>query len=73
MEPDHKIGLLSAVFIAVISGLMIKVIGDPLVEVTAPKLEDFFENVEESWEDLRETFEDSQEDASNRNRYQRLR
>jgi len=49
---------LGVLLITIISGLIVRVLGDPMVEVTSPALEDFFEDVEELFEDPQEFFED---------------
>ncbi|NJO77810.1 MAG: hypothetical protein HC827_04300 [Cyanobacteria bacterium RM1_2_2] len=37
--------------IATVSGLIIKVVGDPLVQILSPKLEDSMEDIEDWFED----------------------
>jgi hypothetical protein len=49
---------LGVLLIAVVSGLIVRVLGDPIVEVTSPSLEEFFEDVEEFFEDPKDFFED---------------
>jgi len=56
---NKPFGWLGILLIAIISGLVVRVLGDPIVEVTSPKLEGFFEDIEEFFEDPREFFEDS--------------
>lgn len=53
-----RISLIGALLVATVSGLVIKVIGDPLVEFMGPKLENFFEDIEDFWDDTGETIED---------------
>jgi hypothetical protein len=56
MNMNKPFGWLGVLLIATISGLIVRVLGDPIVEITSPTLEDFFEDVEEFFED-REFFD----------------
>lgn len=56
--------------IATVSGLIIKVVGDPLVQILSPKLEDRIEDIEnwladqeweERWEDWLKSRRDSED------------
>jgi hypothetical protein len=55
---NKSLSWLGVLLIAVISGLIVRVLGDPIVEVTSPTIEEFFEDVEEFFEDPQEFFED---------------
>jgi hypothetical protein len=57
----QKVGLLGALLIATVSGLIIRVIGDPLVEVTSPGVENFFEEVAQIWENIGDFLGESRE------------
>ncbi|MBD2067259.1 hypothetical protein H6F93_06915 [Leptolyngbya sp. FACHB-671] len=55
---NRPLSWLGVLLIAVVSGLIVRVLGDPIVEVTSPNLEEFFEDVEEFFEDPKDFFED---------------
>jgi hypothetical protein len=65
MQPTDKhgkpFGWFGLLMIAIISGLIIKVIGDPLVKVMSPKIETVLEEVQDvghdqAWRRLNKTF-----------------
>jgi hypothetical protein len=49
---ENRIGIFSALLIAIASGLVVKVVGDPIVEVTAPKIDNFFDDIEDWVDDI---------------------
>lgn len=54
MEPPKttgQLGWFGLLMIAVISGLVVKIVGDPLVQVISPKLEDAAESTEDFVDD----------------------
>jgi hypothetical protein len=53
MQPktNKQFGWFGLLTIAVISGLIVKVVGDPLVELFSPKIEDAAEEVEDWLDD----------------------
>ncbi|NJN60045.1 MAG: hypothetical protein HC879_22475 [Leptolyngbyaceae cyanobacterium SL_5_9] len=55
---NKPFGWLGILLITIVSGLVVRVLGDPIVEVTSPTLENFFEDVEDFFEDPKEFFED---------------
>lgn len=55
---NKSLGWVGVLLIAVISGLIVRVLGDPIVEVTSPTIEEFFEDVEDFFEDPKDFFED---------------
>ncbi len=50
-ETDKPLGWFGLLLIAVISGLVVKIVGDPLVQVISPKVEEAAEAAEEFWQD----------------------
>ncbi len=44
--------------ITTLSGLIVRVVGDPLVEMTSPQIEDFFDDVDDWFEQTRDTLDD---------------
>jgi Flp pilus assembly pilin Flp len=59
---DGKVSILGALLVAIISGLIIRVIGDPIAERTAPQIDDLFDSVEEFWEDTGDAIRDMWKD-----------
>jgi hypothetical protein len=53
MQPHtgKQIGWLGVLLVAIASGLIIKVVGDPIVEITSPKIEKFLRKTQDSLED----------------------
>lgn len=54
MEPPkttRQLGWFGLLMIAVISGLVVKIVGDPLVQVISPKLEDAADSAEDFVDD----------------------
>jgi hypothetical protein len=47
-QRDNWIGIL---LITIVSGLVIKVVGDPVVELTTPAIADFFDEMDDRVED----------------------
>lgn len=61
MDEDHRnarVGLVGALIIATISGLIIRIVGEPLADATEPGLKDFFESIEEFVQDPQDAWED---------------
>lgn len=52
-DKSKPFGWLSLLMIAILSGLVVRVLGDPLVNVVSPKLEDAFEDADDFLDDLR--------------------
>jgi hypothetical protein len=72
MQPktSNQFGWFGLLMIATVSGLIIKVVGDPLVQILSPKLEDRIEDIEnwladqeweERWEDWLKSRRDSED------------
>ena len=59
---DGKVSILGALMVAIVSGLIIRVIGDPIAERTAPQIDDLFDSVEEVWEDAGDAIRDMRKD-----------
>jgi hypothetical protein len=53
-----RLGFFSTLVIATVSGLLIRVVGDPLVKMTNPHLEEFFEDVEDNWDEIEDNWEE---------------
>lgn len=53
MQPktSRQFGWFGLLMIAIVSGLVVKILGDPIVEVIHPKLEDVAEDAEEFLDD----------------------
>jgi hypothetical protein len=52
-DKSKPFGWLNLLMIAIVSGLVVRVLGDPLVNVISPKLEDAFEDADDFLDDLR--------------------
>ncbi|MDX2211831.1 MAG: hypothetical protein SFY66_00955 [Oculatellaceae cyanobacterium bins.114] len=48
---DKQSSWVGVLLIAILSGLIIKVVGDPIVEVTSPAVEDFLDDMGDRFED----------------------
>lgn len=59
---SKQLSWVGVLLIATISGLLVRILGDPLVELTSPKIENFFESAEEFWDDPQDWIEEWRED-----------
>jgi biopolymer transport protein ExbB/TolQ len=55
---SKRFNWLGVLLIATVSGLIVKVVGDPITAVTTPKIEDFLEDIEDFFEDFEDRLED---------------
>jgi hypothetical protein len=51
MEKEKRIGWFGFLMITIISGLVLRVLGDPLVEVTSPQVKDAMEQTQDALQD----------------------
>ncbi|MGJ3250340.1 MAG: hypothetical protein ACFE0J_04275 [Elainellaceae cyanobacterium] len=59
---NYRLGWFSVLIITTVSGLIVRVVGDPLVEMTSPKVEEIFEDIEDWLDDTQDTIHDRVED-----------
>lgn len=50
-KTGRPFGWFGLLMIAVISGLVVKIVGDPIVDVLTPKIEEMAEEAEDIWDD----------------------
>ncbi|MBD2461239.1 hypothetical protein H6G89_09295 [Oscillatoria sp. FACHB-1407] len=62
---SQRLSWVGVLLIAIISGLVIKIVGDPIVEITTPAIADFFDDMGDRFEDTMENVEDSFEGDRN--------
>lgn len=55
---SNRLSWFGVLMIAIVSGLIVKIVGDPVVEVTTPAIEDFLEDWGGRVDDAVDDFED---------------
>ena len=55
---DKRFSWLGVLLVATISGLIVRIVGDPLVELTTPEIKDFLDNLGDRTEDKVEDIQD---------------
>lgn len=55
---NKRFSWLGVLLVATISGLIVKIVGDPLVELTTPEIKDFLDDLGDRTEDQVEDIQD---------------
>jgi hypothetical protein len=58
LDMSKRFNWLGVLIIATVSGLIVRVVGDPITAVTTPKIEDILEDIEDFFDDVEDTLED---------------